>query len=298
MDKGSTVIDAGVVDFAMSYRKEIMNDQGLCLQVYSKIGDKDTEILRFDCFDQAPHYHYGPENHNIRLHNDKTTMGGSSLGWTLDQIRNNLPEMVRRSGYEDLATSLDTTPVEQTTLAELESVSRTMAQEGRRTVHHMMPELVEGDKIEVGNLKFGLEYRHLPNINDEGMAIHVLADIADHEVELLAFDCFKGAPHYHYGPRNQDVRIYWDVTTSGETLAWTLNQFKEGNLPDMIRRAGYPSIADLVDEKLIQDKMPDIEARSWELVALNNKAQVNDGKKTKAQLIEELEALREQVAAL
>lgn len=298
MDKGSTVIDAGVVDFAMSYRKEIMNDQGLCLQVYSKIGDKDTEILRFDCFDQAPHYHYGPENHNIRLHNDKTTMGGSSLGWTLDQIRNNLPEMVRRSGYEDLATSLDTTPVGQTTLAELESVSRTMAQEGRRTVHHMMPELVEGDKIEVGNLKFGLEYRHLPNINDEGMAIHVLADIADHEVELLAFDCFKVAPHYHYGPRNQDVRIYWDVTTSGETLAWTLNQFKEGNLPDMIRRAGYPSIADLVDEKLIQDKMPDIEARSWELVALNNKAQVNDGKKTKAQLIEELEALREQVAAL
>ncbi len=298
MEKGSTVIDAGVVDFAMSYRKEIMNDQGLCVQVYSKIGDKDTEILRFDCFDQAPHYHYGPENHNIRLHNDKTTMGGSSLGWTLDNLRNNLPEMVRRSGYEDLANSLDSKPLSNNKLDELESTARSMSQEGRRTVHHMMPELVEGDKIEVGNLKFGLEYRHLPQINDEGMAIHVLADVAGHEVELLAFDCFQGAPHYHYGPRNQDVRIYWDVTTSGETLKWTLNQFKEGNLRDMIRRAGYPSIADAVDEKMVQEKMPEIEARSWELVALNNKAPANDGKKTKSQLIQELESLREQVAAL
>lgn len=298
MEKGSTVIDAGVVDFAMSYRKEIMNDQGLCVQVYSKIGDKDTEILRFDCFDQAPHYHYGPENHNIRLHNDKTTMGGSSLGWTLDNLRNNLPEMVRRSGYEDLANSLDSKPVSNSKLDELESTARNMSQEGRRTVHHMMPELVEGDKIEVGNLKFGLEYRHLPQINDEGMAIHVLADVAGQEVELLAFDCFQGAPHYHYGPRNQDVRIYWDITTSGETLKWTLNQFKEGNLRDMIRRAGYPSIADAVDEKMVQEKMPQIEARSWELVALNNKAPANDGKKTKAQLIKEVESLREQVAAL
>ena len=82
------------------------------------------------------------------------------------------------------------------------------------------------------------------------------------------------------------------------SLAWTLDQFKSGNLPDMIRRAGYPSIADLVDENLIQEMMPQIEARSWELVALNNKAPASDGKKTKAQLIQELEALREQVAAL
>ncbi len=271
MDKGSTVIDAGVVDFAMSYRKEIMNDQGLCLQVYSKVGDKDTEILRFDCFDQTPHYHYGPENHNIRLNMDKTTMGGSSLGWTLSNIRRNLPTMVRRAGYEDLANSLDGKPVAADKLEELESTARSMAQDDRRTVHHMMPELVEGDKIEVGNLKFGLEYRHLPNINDEGMAIHVLSDVAGLEVELLAFDCFQVAPHYHYGPRNQDVRIYWDVTTSGETLAWTLDQFKTGNLRSMIRQAGYPSIADAVDEKLVQEKMPEIEARSWELVAQNPK---------------------------
>ena len=77
MEKGSTTIDGGSVEFAMSYRQEIMDDQGVCLQVYSKVDGNDTEILRFDCFDQAPHYHYGPENHNIRLFMDKTTCGRS-----------------------------------------------------------------------------------------------------------------------------------------------------------------------------------------------------------------------------
>ena len=88
MDKGETTIDAGSVEFAMSYRKELMDDQGLCVQVYSVIDGTDTEILRFDCFDQAPHYHYGPENHNIRLFMDKTT-AGNPLGWTLNNINNN-----------------------------------------------------------------------------------------------------------------------------------------------------------------------------------------------------------------
>ncbi len=293
MEKGGTVIHAGPIDFAMSYRQEIMDDQGLCLQVYSKINNHDTEILRFDCFDQNPHYHYGPENHNIRLHMDKTT-AGNSLGWTLGNVRNKLSTMVERAGYEDLASNLEANPISDATLDELESTARNMSLEGRRTVHHMMPEMLDGDKIEVGNLKFGLEYRHLPQINDEGMAIHVLTDIAGQEVELLAFDCFEKGPHYHYGPRNQDVRIYWDVTTSGETLRWTLDQFKAGKIRSMIQRAGYPTVAANVDEELVQATLPQIEARSWELVAQNKGSQSDP----KAELMKEIEALREKVAAL
>ena len=180
MEKGGTVINAGSIEIAMSYRAEIMNDQGLCLQVYSEIDGHDTEILRFDCFDQDPHYHYGPENHNIRLHLDKTT-AGNPLGWTIGNLRNNLTAMVRRSGYEDLADTLEANPVSSEKLDEIESTAREMSLGGRRTVHHMMPEMLDGDKITVGNLKFGLEYRHLPQINDEGMAIHVLSDIAGQE---------------------------------------------------------------------------------------------------------------------
>ncbi|MDA0262542.1 MAG: hypothetical protein O3A93_12880 [Chloroflexi bacterium] len=270
MEKGGVQIDAGSVEFAMSYRTEIMDDQGLCVQVYSKIDGADTEILRFDCFDQAPHYHYGPENHNVRLFMDKTT-AGNPLGWTLKNLRGNLPAMVRRAGYEDLAASLEKTPVSAAVLDSVETKAREMVRAERRTVHHKMPEMIEGDMIVAGNIRFGLEYRHLPQVNDEGMAIHVLSDVAGQEVELLAFDCFQNGPHYHYGPRNQDVRIYWDVTTSGETLKWTLDQFKGGKLRSMIERAGYPSIASELDENLLQATLPKIEARSWELVALNNK---------------------------
>ena len=293
MEKGGTVINAGPIDVAMSYRAEIMNDQGLCLQVYSEIDGHDTEILRFDCFDQDPHYHYGPENHNIRLHLDKTT-AGNPLGWTIGNLRNNLSAMVRRSGYDDLADTLEASPLSDEKLDEVESTAREMSLNNRRTVHHLMPEMLDGDKITVGNLKFGLEYRHLPQINDEGMAIHVLSDIAGQEIELLAFDCFQNGPHYHYGPRNQDVRIYWDVTTSGETLAWTLDQFKQGKIKSMITRAGYPTIANDVDEELLQAMLPEIERRSWELVEMNTGASDDP----KAQLMAELDALREKVAAL
>jgi len=297
VEKGGTVIEAGPVSFSMSYRKEIMSDQGLCLQVYSEIDGKDTEILRFDCFDQTPHYHYGPENHNIRLNMDKTT-AGNPLGWTLDNLRHRLPAMVQRAGYDELAAKLEGNPISKAKLDTVEATARELSGNERRTVHHLMPEMLEGDKIEVGNLKFGLEYRELAN--DRGMAIHVLSDVAGQEVELLAFDCFEKGPHYHYGPRNQDVRLYWDTTTSGETLRWTLDQFKAGNLRPMIERAGYPTIASTVDEKLIQEKLPEIEARCFALVAENNKPKgaPNDERKTKAQLIEEIEALRDKVAAL
>jgi hypothetical protein len=125
------------------------------------------------------------------------------------------------------------------------------------------------------------------------MAIHVMSDVAGQEIELLAFDCFENAPHYHYGPRNQDVRIYWDVTTSGETLRWTLDQFKAGKLKAMIQRAGYPSVAAELDEDLVQSLLPEIEEKALTLVS-----EANGQGKTKAQLIEELDALRQQVAAL
>ena len=297
MEKGNVTIDAGPVEFAMSYRDEIMDDQGLCVQVYSEIDGKDTEVLRFDCFDQAPHYHYGPENHNIRLHLDKTT-AGNPFGWTMGNLRDNLSDMVRRSGYEDLASDLEASPLSTELLDEVEATGRRMSLEGRRTVHHMMPEMQERDKVTIGNIKFGLEYRHLPQINDQGMAIHVLSDIAGQEVELLAFDCFQNGPHYHYGPRNQDVRVYWDVTTSGETLRWTLDQFKAGKLRSMITRAGYPTIANDVDEELVQAKLPSIEDRCWELVAMNTENKpASDQRKTKAELIAELEDLRVKVGA-
>jgi hypothetical protein len=262
MEKGDTLIKAGAVDIAMSYRREIMPDQGLMIQVYGDVNGKDTEILRFDCFDQAPHYHYGPENYNIRLQMDKTT-AGNPVGWTLGQIRNNLPAMVRRAGYEELAAKVEANPIPKDKMDEIEATAREKSRTERRTVTHN-----RGDHMfEAGNIRFGLEYRELAN--DRGLAVHVLTDSLGQEFELLAFDCFEKGPHYHYGPRNQDVRIYWDTTTSGDTLRWTLDQFKSGKLRAMIERAGYPTVASAVDENLVQSVLPAVEEKAFQLVAEN-----------------------------
>ena len=296
MDKGSVVFNGGAVDITLEYR-ELMPDQGLCVQVFGKAEGQDTEILRFDCFDQMPHYHYGPANHNIRLNMDKTTVG-NPFGWTLDNLRTKLPAMIQRAGYEDLAAAVAANPVDAAVLDEVEAKGRQMAVGMRRTVTHKFERMLEEDVFTVGNLRIGLEYRILPQANTEGLAIHVLSDVADQNVELLAFDCFVNGPHYHYGPRNQDIRIYWDTTTSGETLRWTIDQFYAGNMKKMVERAGYPTIANDIDENLLQATMPAIEKRAFALVAENEGAIDRMQNDPKAALLKEIESLRERVAAL
>ena len=121
-----------------------------------------------------------------------------------------------------------------------------------------------------GKIKFGLEYRDL--LSDQGVCIHALAEVDGEEVELLRFDCFDHAPHYHYGPRNKDIRIYWDTTLVPDTLEWTLKQFASGNLPNLIERAGYPGIVAELDKDLIISKVKDeIAPRALEIRAANAK---------------------------
>ncbi len=270
MQMEKTMIDAGVVKFVLRYRQEIMDDQGLGIQVTSDIDGREVEILRFDCFDQHPHYHYGPEKNNERLYMDKTT-AGNPLGWTLEQLRSSLPEMLKRAGYEDIAGQLDNyqqAALVATKLNEVEDAARLMAVRDRRTVTHN-----RGDEIiQAGNIRFGLEFRELPTINDRGMAIHVLSDVSGQEIEILAFDCFERAPHYHYGPRNKDIRIYWDMTLVPDTLRWTLDQFRGGKLPEMIGRAGYPGIVAELDTDLILSKIErEVEPKALETRAANAK---------------------------
>ena len=246
MNHGETKIEAGAVTFALQYRA-LMPDQGVSIQVLGKVRNKSTELLRFDCFDQRPHYHYDPDGKNERIDLDVTTHG-NPLAWTLQQLRTRLAPMLIKAGYEKIAQRLDS-DVMPSKLDEVEAVARQMAHTQRRTVTHNRGDVV----IEAGNIKFGLEFRQLRN--DRGMAIHVLSDVAGQEIELLAFDCFEMAPHYHYGPRNQDVRIYWDSAVVPDPLQWTLEQFKSGKLPAMIQRAGYPSIAAGLDTGLIAMKL-------------------------------------------
>jgi hypothetical protein len=273
MQIGKTKIACGPICFALQYRDldggaphrqgaggagGADADQGVCLQVVGNVEGKETELLRFDCFDNRPHYHYGPENKNIRIMLDPT-VAGNPLGWTMAQLRSKLLAMLARAGYEDLALQIDPYQLTQT-LPEVEAKAREMATRQRNTVRHNRGTEI----IEAGNIRFGLEMRTVGP--DGGIAIHVLGDIAGQEVELLAFDCFRTYPHYHYGPMNKNERIFWDTTLVPNAFQWTLEQFKVGKLPAMLRRAGYPTVAEALDTGLIASKLPEVEARAQEML--------------------------------
>jgi len=85
------------------------------------------------------------------------------------------------------------------------------------------------------------------------------------ETELLAFDCFRDSPHYHYGPRNKNHRIFWDKTLVPDPLDWTLSQFKSGKLAAMIQRAGYPGVAADLDYGVIESIYPAMAKRAREM---------------------------------
>ena len=64
----------------------------------------------------------------------------------------------------------------------------------------------------------------------------------------------------------KNERIFWDTTLVPNALAWTLGQFKAGKLPAMLQRAGYPTVAAALDERVIASKLPEIEARAQEML--------------------------------
>jgi hypothetical protein len=140
---------------------------------------------------------------------------------------------------------------------------------GRNTVKHNRGT----DIFEAGNFRFGLEMRKQAG-GDGGLAIHVLADLAGtpgrtytEETELLAFDCFRQAPHYHYGPRNKNHRIFWDKTLVPDTLEWTLETIRTGKLRDMIERAGYPGVAADYDQRIVDEIFPGLAKKAREIQA-------------------------------
>jgi hypothetical protein len=267
MDIGKDRIACGPICFALQYRDIDGGaphaggdggnhaDQGVCLQVVGVVDGAERELLRFECFDNHPHYHYDPGQTNVRIMLDPTVTG-NPLRWSITQLRRKLPAMLGHAGYEQIALQIDPSQL-MPVLDQVEAKACEMAIGKRRTVKHNRGT----DIIEAGNIRFGLEVRTAGG-GDGGMAIHVLGDVAGQEVEMLAFDCFRIYPHYHYGPRYKNERIYHDKTLVPDPFKWALEQFKAGRLPAMLTRAGYPTVAAALDEGLVASKLPEVEARA------------------------------------
>lgn len=268
--KGREKFQAGPVGFIVQHELwdgnlQDHSDQGVAILVTGQANGKETMLLRFNCFDLERSYIYGPEGVNKLCRMDPT-VDGNPIAWSIRQIRERLPEMLQTAGYEDLAGKVNQQEVANV-LGDVESSARTNFATGRNTVKHNRGT----DMFEAGNFRFGLEMRKQAG-GDGGLAIHVLADLAGtpgrtymEETEMLAFDCFRQAPHYHYGPRNKNHRIFWDKTLVPDTLEWTLEQFRTGRLKDMIARAGYPGVAADYDQTAVDAIFPEMSKRARDM---------------------------------
>jgi hypothetical protein len=130
LESQTTWFDAGAVRIGVEYRLldeaiaaassmeaatgdaaagEIGADRGVALHV---CGTDDAgrmlEYLRFDCFDEDPHYHYVSwrDKRNEMIHIDPVAEG-DPLAWALERIRFRLPQMLVRAGAADVATRFD-----------------------------------------------------------------------------------------------------------------------------------------------------------------------------------------------
>jgi hypothetical protein len=262
-------------------------DQGVSIVVQAEVDGKKTTLIRFNCFDIERSYIYGPENPDLKpvgpmmlagrtenstgmgkLFRMDPTADGNPIGWTMKTIKKQLPEMLDRAGYPEIAKEIDL-EVLADVVPELEASARELFVAKRNTVKHNRGT----DIFEAGNIRFGLEMRRLP-VGDGGLAIHVLTDVGGsteksfvEETEIMAFDLFWDGPHYHYGPRNKNHRIYWDRTLVTDYLGWVLDKIDGKKLGAMIDRAGYPGIAADLDQDMIDAVLPAMTAKAREMLA-------------------------------
>ena len=99
----SAVVDAGGSDGARS-----LDDRGVSIHVFAEVGGERQEVLRFDCFQEDPHYHYvsWSARSNEMLHIDPVA-DGDPLAWALERIRTRLPQMLERAGADEAAAGVD-----------------------------------------------------------------------------------------------------------------------------------------------------------------------------------------------
>lgn len=87
-------------------RREVADiDGGVTLQVWTSSGDAERELLRFDCFRKAPHYHAPGENP------DETKIDPERFGdgrdWVYEQLTLNARRLLEQSGWTPDAAAVD-----------------------------------------------------------------------------------------------------------------------------------------------------------------------------------------------
>jgi hypothetical protein len=200
-----------------------------------------VQLLRFDCFEKQPHFHYDPEVKNNQLRMDKANVS-DPIAWSMDYQRGSFASLIRIAEYSALAEQVD----EGALAAALPTVEKAL----RDSIPADMPGL------QASGLCFAVEYR--TTRTDRGPSLQVLGDVDGKRVQLLRFDCFEHEPHFHYDPQGKNNRIFLNTTRVSDPIAWSMNYLR-GNFASLIRIAGYSGLAERLDEAALTAALPGVE---------------------------------------
>jgi hypothetical protein len=83
-----------------------VDEDGVSIHVFDQSGGR--EFLRFDCFDDYPHYHYidNQVGHQT-VHNFDAAAHGPMHEWVIECLTQRLPDMLSHAGEEKLAQEID-----------------------------------------------------------------------------------------------------------------------------------------------------------------------------------------------
>jgi hypothetical protein len=101
----------------------------------------------------------------------------------------------------------------------------------------------ERQTLALGGLEFEVLRRDVGE--DGGTSIEIFGEVAGQRTQVLRFDCFRLDPHYHMPPAAPG-QLAIDPAKVGDPLEWALACARD-RVPEMLRSAGYPDLADKVD---------------------------------------------------
>ena len=113
---------AAMEEIQAAIGNKTIDDNGVSIHVVAN--NDGHEYLRFDCFQNEPHYHYidaGGEKQTI-VQYDRVALG-DMVTWTLSQLRTRLVPMLEYAGGGRLACELDPTRIAEA-LVEVERLAR------------------------------------------------------------------------------------------------------------------------------------------------------------------------------
>ena len=126
IEKNAEWFDAGPVSFAVEVRVLAGMDEaagagagGGTIHVFSP--DHQEEWVRFDCFDDEPHYHYldqRAKTNTVWTYDD--AVNGAMAPWAVAALRRNLPAILRSAGADLLAEAVERAGVDPAVLDRVE----------------------------------------------------------------------------------------------------------------------------------------------------------------------------------